>query len=104
MTEQETNPEPEINRVLLSGRLAHDPDLLELPNGEPVCLLRLACARTGRRVVGGSRDARAGNVDVLVLGSKARRIAPYLYPGRRVVVQGAWRRSVGRRGRGRSVR
>jgi hypothetical protein len=25
MTEQEINPEPEINRVLLSGRLARDP-------------------------------------------------------------------------------
>src|SRR5665213_3992260 len=61
MTEQETNPEQQINRVLLSGRLARDPELLELPNGEPVCLLRLACA-TGRRVVGGSRDGLSGHV------------------------------------------
>jgi single-strand DNA-binding protein len=88
MTEQEINPEHQINRVLLSGRLARDPELLELPNGEPVCSLRLACVKTRRRVVGGSRDARAGHVDVIVLGPTARRIVPYLYPGRRVVVQG----------------
>jgi single-strand DNA-binding protein len=89
MTEQEINPEQQINRVLLSGRLARDPELLDLPNGTPVCLLRLACAGTGRRVVGGSRDARAGHVDVIVLGAKARRIARYLYGGRGVVVQGS---------------
>jgi single-strand DNA-binding protein len=80
--------EREISRVLLSGRLARDPELLELPNGEPVCLLRLACA-TGRRVVGGSRDGPSGHVDVIVLGSRARRIARYLYGGRGVVVQGS---------------
>jgi single-strand DNA-binding protein len=88
MTEQEINPEQQINRVLLSGRLARDPELLELPNGEPVCFLRLACA-TGRRVVGGSRNGRAGHVDVIVLGQKARRIPRYLYRGRGVVVQGS---------------
>ena len=80
--------EREINRVLLSGRLARDPELLELPNGEPVCLLRLACA-TGRRVVGGSRNGPSGHVDVIVLGPRARRIARYLFQGRGVVVQGS---------------
>jgi single stranded DNA-binding protein len=80
--------EREINRVVLSGRLVCHPELLELPNSEPVCLLRLACA-TGRRVVGGSRDRRAGHVDVIVLGPRARRIARYLYGGHSVVVQGS---------------
>ena len=37
---------------------------------------------------GASRSA-ARKFNVLVLGAKARRIAPYLYRGRRVVVQGS---------------
>ena len=79
--------EREINRVLLSGRLASEPELRELAAGGPVCFLRLACA-DGRRRPGGSRQ-RFGEVDVLVTGASARRIARYLYRGRGVVVQGS---------------
>jgi single-strand DNA-binding protein len=78
--------EQEINRVLLSGRMLSDPELRELSDGTPVCFLRLAVG-TRRRTPGGS-SRRPGELDVLVLGPHARRIAPYLYPGRRVVVQG----------------
>ncbi len=78
--------EHEINRVLLSGRLASDPDLRELPGGTPVCALRLA-SQTRRRTPGASRTA-ASEFNILVLGVKARRIAPYLCRGRRVIVQG----------------
>ena len=78
--------EHEINRVLLSGRLVSDADLRELPGGTPVCVLRLVSA-TRRRTPGASRTA-ASELNVLVLGAKARRIAPYLYRGRRVIVQG----------------
>ena len=74
--------EHEINRVLLSGRLASDPDLRELPGGTPVCVLRLASQARGR-TPGASRSA-AREFNVLVLGAKARRIIPYLYRGRRV--------------------
>jgi single-strand DNA-binding protein len=78
--------EHEINRVLLSGRLTSDPDLRELPDGTPVCVLRLA-SQTRRRTPGASRTT-ASEFNVLLLGAKARRIAPYLYRGRRVIVQG----------------
>jgi single-strand DNA-binding protein len=80
--------ESEINRVVLSGRLACDPEVRELSNGTPVCFLCLACV-TGRRVVGGPRGAPPGYLDVIVLGSKARRVARYLFQGRGVVVQGS---------------
>jgi single-strand DNA-binding protein len=78
--------ESEINRVVLSGRLVSDPELRELPDRTPVCLLRLSSV-VKRRTPGGSRHG-AGEFSVLVLGPTARRIAPYLYRGRRVVVQG----------------
>ena len=76
-----------INRVVLSGRLVCDPDLHELADGGPVCFLRVAC-NAGRWTPGGSRQ-RYGELGVLVLGAKARRIARYLYQGRGVVVQGS---------------
>jgi single-stranded DNA-binding protein len=79
--------ESEINRVVLSGRLVCDPDLRELAVGGPVCFLRVAC-NAGRGTPGGSRQ-RCGELGVLVLGAKARRIARYLYVGRGVVVQGS---------------
>jgi single-strand DNA-binding protein len=86
MSEQEINPESEINRVVLSGRLVSGPELRELPDRTSVCLLRLSSA-VRRRVPGASRQG-VGEFSVLVLGPAARRIAPYLYRGRRVVVQG----------------
>ena len=79
--------ERKINRVLLSGRLASEPELRELADGGPVCFLRLACADPRRRP-GGSRQ-RCGEVDVLITGARARRIARYLYRGRSLVVQGS---------------
>lgn len=78
--------EQEINRVLLSGRLLSDPELRECSDGTPVCFLRLTVGAK-RRTPGCSRR-RPGEFNVLVLGAQARRIAPYLYLGRRVVVQG----------------
>jgi single-stranded DNA-binding protein len=78
--------EHEINRVLLSGRLVSDPDLRELAGGTPACVLRLASAT--RHLAPGTSRSADSEFSVLVLGAKARRIAPYLYRGRRVVVQG----------------
>jgi single-strand DNA-binding protein len=76
-----------INRVVLSGRLVNEPDLRELADGRPVCLLRVACA-AARRVPGEQRR-RDDEFDVLLVGASARRIGRYLYPGRGVVVQGS---------------
>ena len=71
---------------MLSGRLTSDADLRELPGDTPVCVLRLA-SQTRRHTPGASRTTPS-DFNVLVLGAKARRIAPYLYRGRRVIVQG----------------
>jgi single-strand DNA-binding protein len=78
--------EQTINRVVLSGRLAADPELRERPEGGPVCFLRLAYT-TANRTPGGPRG-RLTECYVLALGAEARRIARYLYRGRGVVVQG----------------
>jgi single-strand DNA-binding protein len=89
--------EHEINRVVVSGRLVSDPELRECAGATAVCVLRLASGM-GSRVVGvprerrdainGSGECARGEFSVLVLGATARRVAPYLYAGRRVIVQG----------------
>jgi single stranded DNA-binding protein len=79
--------ECEINRVLVSGRLVCDPELRELPDGGPVCFLRVACA-AARRTPGGARD-RPAEFDVVAVGATARRAARCLCRGRGVVVPGS---------------
>jgi single-stranded DNA-binding protein len=78
--------EHEINRVVLSGRLVSDPDVHELPDGTPACVLHLRTAM--RRRIPGAAHGTVRELPVLVLGPKACRIAPYLYAGRQVIVLG----------------
>jgi single-strand DNA-binding protein len=77
----------EINRVLLSGCLVCEPEVRELPVGIPVCFMRV-CA-DGQWPMGGARYGRSDCTDVIVLGPKVRRIAPFLYQGRGVVIEGS---------------
>jgi single-strand DNA-binding protein len=85
-----------IDRVVVSGRLLQEPELFELPSGDLVCSLRLACA-SGRRTPGGARKGEGNSLregggnwlDVIVLGSMAPRIARYLCPGRGILVLGS---------------
>lgn len=75
-----------INRVLLSGSLARDPDLRELADGSSVCFLRLECAT--EQWLAGSEDSRLNCFDVIVLGSRARSVTPLLRKGCGVFVRG----------------
>jgi single-stranded DNA-binding protein len=75
-----------VNRVLLSGSLACDPDVRELAGGDTVCFLRLECV-TEQRLAGGE-DYRSNCFDVIVLGSRARSVTPLLSRGCGVFVQG----------------
>ena len=77
----------EMNLVVLGGRLVCEPDVRELQDGRPICLMRVACP-AARRTPGGSRAPRE-ELDVIVLGAEARRIARHLHPGHGVVVQGS---------------
>jgi single-stranded DNA-binding protein len=75
-----------INRVLLSGSLARDPDLRELADGSSVCFLRLECVT--EQGLAGSEDVRLNCFDVIVLGSRARSVTPLLRKGCGVLVRG----------------
>ena len=74
-----------MNTVALTGRLTRDPELRELPDGTPVCTIRLATDD------GGGRDPLY--IDVTTFGAGAAACAEYLSKGRYVEVQGRLRYS-----------
>lgn len=81
------DPTQDLNRVLLAGTLAEAPELRELEGGPAVCFLRLKCTwNQAPQVLG---DDGQQDVNILMLGDRARKIAPYLYEGRRLVVDGS---------------
>lgn len=81
-----------INRVVLVGRLTRDPELRELPSGQSVCDVRLACNGL-RREPDGSYGERPGYFDVSVFGPPAETVARYMHKGSAVAVDGRleWR-------------
>ena len=82
-----------INRVVLVGRLTHDPELAALPSGRSVCHLRLACNSSHKDGDTGEWTERPNYFDVNVYGPPGENVATYMSRGRLVGVDGrlAWR-------------
>jgi single-strand DNA-binding protein len=81
-----------INRVVLTGNLTHDPDLKSLPSGTSVCKLRVAC-NTRRKDQGGQWVDKPNYFDVTVWGQQGENCAQYLSKGRPIALDGRleWR-------------
>jgi single-strand DNA-binding protein len=81
-----------INRVVLVGRLTRDPELRELPSGQSVCNLRIACNGSRRDPEGGYQE-RAHYFDVGVFGASGENVARYMHKGSAIAVDGRleWR-------------
>jgi single-strand DNA-binding protein len=81
-----------INRVVLTGNLTHDPELRSLPSGTSVCKLRIAC-NTRRKDQSGQWVDKPNYFDVTVWGAQGENCANYLSRGRPVAVDGRleWR-------------
>jgi single-strand DNA-binding protein len=75
-----------INRIVLTGGLARDPELRETPGGTPVTTLRLAF--TTLRKVDGEWQERSNYVDVELWGLHAENAVAYLSKGRQIAVDG----------------
>jgi len=71
------------NRINLTGRLTKDPELRELPDGTPVCDIRLAVDGMGR----GGRD-QPGYINVSQFGAPGAAAANTLTRGWLVAVDG----------------
>ncbi len=80
-----------INRVVLIGRLTRDPELRELPSGQSVCNLRIAC--NGIRRDEGEYRERPHYFDVSAFAGLAENVARYMRKGSLVAIDGRleWR-------------
>jgi single-strand DNA-binding protein len=82
-----------INRVVLTGNLTHDPDLRNLPSGMAVCKLRIACNTRRKDGSTGEWVDKPNYFDVTVWGAQGENCARYLSKGRPLAVDGRleWR-------------
>jgi single-strand DNA-binding protein len=85
-------PYADINRVVLVGRLTRDPELRELPSGQSVSHLRIACNGI-RRDADGEYHQRPHYFDVTTFAGQAETVGRYLCKGRRIAIDGRleWR-------------
>jgi single-strand DNA-binding protein len=75
-----------INKATLIGRLAQDPELRAMPNGQSVCTIRLVVQRSGRADDG--LAGRESTFEVVAFDGLAESIHRYCRKGRRVAVDG----------------
>jgi single-strand DNA-binding protein len=82
-----------INRVVLTGNLTHDPELRSLPSGMSVCKLRIACNTRRKNNASGEWEDKPNYFDVTVWGAQGENCARFLSKGRPVAIDGRleWR-------------
>ncbi|HIJ64908.1 MAG TPA: single-stranded DNA-binding protein [Candidatus Hydrogenedentes bacterium] len=78
---------PDINTVILAGRLTRDPELRYLPSGTPVCKMGLASTRYFRSQDGERREETLF-INVTVWSKTAEFCGENLRKGRAIVVEG----------------
>jgi single-strand DNA-binding protein len=92
-----------INRVVLTGNLTHDPELRHTNSGTPVCSLRVACNQRVKR--GEEWVDKPNYFDVTVWGAQGENAAQYLAKGRGVAIDGRleWREFQDKQGNNRQT-
>ncbi len=82
-----------INRVVMTGNLTHDPDLRSLQRGMSVCKLRIACNTRRKNNSTGEWEDKPNYFDVTVWGAQGENCARFLSKGRPIAVDGRleWR-------------
>jgi len=81
---------PDVNKVLLAGRLTRDPELRYLPSGMAMCKLGLAVSRVYKTKEGEKREETMF-INATVWGKTAEYCNEYIRKGRPVLVEGALR-------------
>jgi len=77
----------DLNRILLLGRLVHDPELKHV-SGTPLCKFRIATSREWKDK-SGEKQKDVCYVDVQVWGAQADACQRYLTKGRQVFLEGS---------------
>jgi single-strand DNA-binding protein len=82
-----------INRVVITGNLTHDPELRSLQSGNSVCKLRVACNTRRKNSATGEWEDKPNYLDVTVWGAQGENCARFLSKGRPVAIDGRleWR-------------
>ncbi len=81
----------DINRVVLTGRLAADPELRYTQSGQAVANFRIAVNRRWLNNETGAWEDFAMFVPIVVWGKQAENCSTYLQKGRQVAVDGRLR-------------
>lgn len=74
-----------LNKVMLMGRLTHDPELKRTPGGTPVTTFSLAVDRDFRNQKG---DKETDFIDIVAWRNTAEFVSRFLTKGRMAVVEG----------------
>jgi single-strand DNA-binding protein len=77
---------PNINSIIISGRLTRDVELRYLPNGTPVAKLSIAFNRNYQK--NGEWQQETSYIDVVVWSKRGEQCAEYLHKGSPVLVEG----------------
>jgi single-strand DNA-binding protein len=93
-----------INRVVLTANLTHDPVLRSTQAGTDVCSLRVAC-NTRRKDASGEWVDKPNYFDITVWGAQGANCARYLAKGRPVAIDGRleWREFTDKQGNNRQT-
>lgn len=79
---------PQINRVIISGRLTRDPELRYTPNGTAVINMGLASSRKFKDSSGEWNEATTF-LDAVAFGELAERCGEFLHKGSAVLMEGS---------------
>jgi single stranded DNA-binding protein len=77
-----------LNRISLTGYLARDPALRELPSGKSVCDMLVACHHKYQDHFTGAEEERVEHLDVRAVGALAAQAHQYLRTGSAVAIEG----------------
>ena len=79
-----------VNKVILVGNLGADPEVRQLPSGEPVVNLRIATSESWRDKNSGERKEKTEWHRVVIFNENLAKVAEkYLHKGSKVYLEGA---------------
>src|SRR5689334_20644285 len=79
-----------VNKVILVGNLGADPEVRQLPSGEPVVNLRIATSESWRDKNSGERKEKTEWHKVVIFNENLAKVAEkYLHKGSKIYIEGA---------------
>lgn len=80
-----------VNRAIILGNLGKDPELRNMPNGDPVCNFSIATSETWKDKQTGERKERTEWHNIVTYRGLAKIASEYLHKGSKVFIEGSIR-------------